>query len=138
MRRLAVGAVSVLLAGCAPTGPVVAPDLSGPMLVVDLMNASADEAVLGWEFEAEGTSGGGESLVAACRRESMPLSSISGDYQIIVDGKTVFEDAVPPRASSETFLVVGVHIGPDGEVEVAAPGVALRAPEVSAALPGCG
>jgi hypothetical protein len=138
MRRLAVAAVSLLLAGCAPTGPVVAPDLSGPMLVVDVTNASADEPVLGWEFEAEGTSGGGESLVAPCRRDAIALSSIIGDYQISVDGETVFEGSVPQRASSETFLVVGLRIGPDGEVEVTAPGLALQPPRASTALPGCG
>ncbi len=138
MRRLAVAVGSVLLAGCAPTVPAVAPDLPAPMLVVDVTNASVDEVVLGFEFEAQGTSGGGESLLAPCRRDAMPLASISGDYSISVDGETVFEGAVPQRASSETFLVVRLRIGPDGEVEVTAPGVALQPPRVSTALPGCG
>jgi hypothetical protein len=138
MLRPAFVGVSLLLAACAMSGPVAAPELPAPMLVVDVTNASADEAVLGWEFDGEGTSGGGESLVAPCRRDAMPLSSISGDYSITVDGESVFEGAVPQRAGSETFLVVGLRIGPDGEVEVTAPGVALQPPRVSTALPGCG
>jgi hypothetical protein len=137
MHRLVVGAGAlILLAGCAPVGPPVQ-GVEGPTLVVDVTNTSAEEAVLGWEFESEGMGGGGETLIASCRRVMMPLSPIAGEYQMSVDGKVVFEDVVPQRASSETFLVVPVRIGPDGDVEVMAPGVALRAPEVSAAVP-CG
>jgi hypothetical protein len=137
MRRLASLASCVLLGACAIGGPPVR-ELPPPELVIDVANATAEEVSIGWEFESEGMSGSGETLAAPCRRQSMPVSSIGGDYRISVDGTPVFEGAVPERAGSGTFLVVRVIIGPEGEAEVDAPGVAPDPPrDVSMALPGC-
>lgn len=137
MRRLTFAVAGcVLLASCVGGGaPLV--EVEAPELVLDVTNATADEAVVGWTFDSEGHSGNGESLVSSCRRETLPVSSISGDYAISVDGKSVFEGAVPPRASADSFFVVRVTIGPDGDVEVDPPRVAQDAPDVTAAIP-CG
>lgn len=140
MRRLAVAAGSALLVACVGGPPVV--EQQAPELVLDVTNVRDEDVVVGWDFGStdaqRGMSGTGETFAPACRRETLPVSTISGDYAITVDGKTVFEGTVPQRAGSETFLVIGLRIGPGGEVEVTAPGVALQAPKVSTALPGCG
>jgi hypothetical protein len=140
MRRLAFAAAALLLTGCAPVGPtVVTEPVEAPDLVLDVTNATPQEVVIGWEFEADGHSGSGEALIAACRRESMVPSVINGGYTISVNGETVAEGTVPERAGAETFLVVRVRIGPDGDVDVDPPGVALQPPPaVGANLPGCG
>jgi hypothetical protein len=130
----------LVLAGCAPVGPTVVGDaVDAPELVLDVTNATTEEVVVGWEFAAEGHSGNGEALVAACRRESMAPSVVSGVYTISVDGEPIMEDRVPERASAETFLVVRIRIAADGEVQVDPPGVAVQPPpDVSGKMPGCG
>ena len=139
MRRPAFAIVGLVLTGCAPVGPTVVGDaVDAPQLVLDVTNATTEEVVVGWTFAAEGHSGNGEALVAACRRESLAPSVVSGDYAISVDGETITEDAVPERASNETFLVVRIRIAADGEVEADPPGVAVQPPpEVGQNLPGC-
>lgn len=107
------------------------------MLVVDVANASAAEATLDYEFESEGTSGAGEGLLAACRRETLQLSSIGGSYRMRVDGATVSEGVVPASAGGGEFLVIRLLIGPDGEAEAAAPVVLAAPPNASTAIPGC-
>jgi hypothetical protein len=135
MRRLTVAASSLVLAGCIAGQPVQ--PQQGPMLVIDVMNASAAEATLEHEFESEGMSGAGESLLPACRRETLQLAPISGSYRMRVERTTVAEGVVPASAGSEQFLVVRLLIGPDGEVEAAAPVVLAEPPNASAAIPGC-
>ena len=119
MRRLAVAASAMLLVGCVSGQTVQPPE--GPMLVVDVTNASAAEATLDYEFESEGTSGAGEARLPACRRESLPLSSIRGSYQMRVEGATIADGVVPAAAGRQEFLVIRLLIGPDGGLEAAAP-----------------
>ena len=135
MRRIAALS-SVVLAGCAGQTFVAPADDTGPMLVIDVANESASDMSVGNEYEFEGVSGAGEGLVPACRRETLPLASIQGDYRILVDGKVVHE-GVAPAGRPDTFFVVRVHIDPDGQVEVMVPGVMLREPIASADIPGC-
>jgi hypothetical protein len=137
MRRLAVAALPVVLVACVVDGQRM-PEPGGPTLVMDITNASADEVAVGYEFDAPNMSGTGETLAMPCRREAMPIGTISGTYRIKVAGDTVLEQSVPPAAGPDAFLVVRIGIDPDGEVEVAAPVVVLEPPNASAALPGCG
>jgi hypothetical protein len=138
MRRSAVAALPLMLAACVLGGRVEAPELSGPTLVLDVTNGSDSDLAVGYEFESPGTSGTGETLATACRREAIPLSSVIGTYHVTVDGKTVSEDGVPLHADAGSFLVIRVRIGPDGEVEVAPPIILAAQPNLSVAIPGCG
>jgi hypothetical protein len=138
MRRSAVAALPLMLAACVLGGRVEAPELSGPTLVLDVTNGSDSDLAVGYEFESPGTSGTGETLATACRREATPLSSVIGTYHVTVDGKTVSEDRVPLHADAGSFLVIRVRIGPDGEVEVAPPIILAAQPNLSVAIPGCG
>ncbi len=138
MRRSAVAALPLMLAACALGGRVEAPELSGPTLVVEVTNGSGGDVAIGYEFESAGTAGTGEALAEACRREAVPLSSVVGTYQVTVDGKTVWEDAVPLHADAESFLVIRVRIGPDGDAEVTPPVILAAQPNLSVAIPGCG
>ena len=138
MRRIVVAALPTLLAACALGGRVEAPELFGPTLVLEVTNASDGDVAVGYEFESPGTGGTGETLAAACRREAVPLSSVVGTYHVTVDGKTVWEDAVPLHADAGSFLVIRVRIGPDGEAEVAPPVILAAQPNLSVAIPGCG
>jgi hypothetical protein len=139
MRRSAIAALPVMLTACALGGRVEAPpQLFGPTLVLDVTNGSDGDVAVGYEFESPGTGGTGEALAEACRREAVPLSSIVGTYHVTVDGKTVWEDAVPLHADAGSFLVIRVRIGPDGEAEVAPPVILAAQPNLSVAIPGCG
>ena len=138
MRRAVVAALPVVLAACAFGGRVEAPAPAGPTLVLDITNRSADDVAVGFEFESPGTGGTGEVLATACRRDATPLSTIVGTYHVTVDGKTVWEDAVPPGAGPDRFLVIGVRIGSDGEVEVAPPVILAAQPNRGIAIPDCG
>ena len=138
MRRAVVAALPVLLAACVFGGRVEAPAPAGPTLVLDVTNRTADDVAVGYEFEAPGTGGTGEALATACRRDATPLSTVVGSYHVTVDGKTVWEDAVPPGAGPDRFLVIGVRIGSDGEVEVAPPVILAAQPNRGIAIPDCG
>lgn len=138
MRRSAVAALPLMLAACVLGTRVEAPELSGPTLVLEVANSSDGDVAVGYEFESPGTSGTGETLAAACRREAVPLSSVIGTYDVTVEGKKVWEDAVPLHADAGSFLVIRVRIGPDGEVEVAPPVILAAQPNLSVAIPGCG
>ena len=137
MRRLAVGASSLLLTACIP-GQVQPAERPGPTLVVEMTNATDRDVVVGHEYESPGQSGSGESFASACRRETLLLSEIRGDYQVTVDGEPAFEGSVPDGADSETYVLIRVTIGPDAEVGAAEPIVVTEVPDVSADVPGCG
>lgn len=137
MRRAVAVAVAVTLLLCACV-PAPAPNGAplGPELIIDVRNASGRQLGVGYEFAAGAVSGTGEQLVGACQREPVHGGQIGGDYVILVDGKSVFEDTVP-AAPEGAFLVVNVSIGPDGEVQVS-PGGFVRVPPVdTVAIPGC-
>jgi hypothetical protein len=103
---------------------------------VELSNGSVDQVAIGYEFTAGGTSGVGEMLVPSCRRETL-ASTVSGDYKVTVEGKSVVEGSVPGGLEDDQFFVIRLRIGPDGEVEAAPPLVMATQPNVSAAIPGC-
>ena len=136
MRRLTVAASSLIVAGCV-TGQTIQPP-QGPTLVIDVTNASDREVVVASEFDSPGSSGNGESLAAACRREATPVFPVTGDYRVSVDGEAVVDGVVQAADGTGRFLVIRVFIGPDGVVEAAAPVILALAPDVSAAIPGCG
>jgi hypothetical protein len=135
MRRLTVAASSLILAGCV-TGQTTQPQ--GPTLVIDVTNASDREVVVASEFDSPGSSGNGESLAAACRREATPVFPVTGDYRVSVDGEAVADGVVQASDGTGRFLVIRVFVGPDGDVEAAAPVILASAPDVSSAIPGCG
>ena len=75
-------------------------------------------------------------LAPACRIETM-ASTASGEYQVLVAGKSVAEGAVPGGIGDDRSVVIRLRIDPDGEVEAAPPLVMATQPNVSAAIPGC-
>jgi hypothetical protein len=136
MRRLTVAASSLILAGCVTAQTTQPPQ--GPTLVIDVTNASDREVVVATEFDSPGSSGNGESLAAACRREATPVFPVTGDYRVSVDGEAVADGVVQASDGTGRFLVIRVFVGPDGDVEAAAPVILASAPDVSSAIPGCG
>ena len=136
MRLLAIGLMSALLAGCMSgrSGPAPAP---GPMLVLEVTNQSSGQPVVSYEFTDVEMSGSGETSVVPCRREAVPISTISGDYRVLVDGEEVAEGRVPAGAGPEDVFVIRIRIAPGGEVEAAPPVVLSQPPIDSAAIP-CG
>lgn len=137
MRRLSALALVLLLPACR-VGP--APDVGplGPALVLDVRNASDRELIIGYDFEAGASSGGGEGLVGPCERQAIMFGEIGGSYTVTVDGSSVVESTVPAGAPVDATMVVTVLVGPDGEVEVPPPAF-VRAPNLDpATIPGCG
>ena len=125
-----------VLAGCFGGDFAAAPDLTGPTFVVEVSNNSANEVSVGYEVMAAGTSTGAEMLAPACRIETM-ASTASGEYQVLVEGKSAAEGIVPDVIGEDRSLVIRLRIDPDGEVEAAPPLVMATQPNVSAAIPGC-
>jgi hypothetical protein len=142
MRRLVIAASSLLAVGCVPVGNPVAPpepgEPAGPTLVFDVTNESDAELVLGFEFEADLWSGGGEALVSACRRETFPQSSIGGAYRVTVDGAQVAEGTVPAGAVDDAWFLFRVRIDPNGDAEAAPPVLVMEPPTASVAIADCG
>jgi hypothetical protein len=139
MRRLAIAALSLLLAACvvAPQ-PNQAP--SGPSLVIDVRNASERELDVGYEFTGGVMSGSGATLVAPCTRQPFPAGEVGGGgtYAIQVEGKTVVESTVPASTPEGASIVVSLLIGSDGVVEVLPPSL-VEVPELdTSTVPGCG
>lgn len=136
-RLAATAAVALVLAGCAP-GPNPAFEPQGPVLVVDVRNASERGVEIAYEFTGGVMSGTGASLVEPCQRSPLSAGKLSGGtYSIQVDGKTVLEATMPAGAPDAASLVVSVLIGPDGEVEVLPPSL-VETPELDVMpMPGC-
>ena len=76
--------------------------------------------------------------VPSCRQEATDVGSISGDYEVAIDGEVVHEGTVPDGMGPDRFIVVRVRIDPDGEVEALPAAVLMEGTVVSRALPGCG
>ena len=91
---------------------------------------------VGFEFTAEGIGGSGGMPVPTCRLETL-VSTVIGDYEIFVEGKSVADGTVPGGIADDQFFIIRVRIGPDGEVAAAPPLVMATQPNVSAAIPGC-
>jgi hypothetical protein len=125
-----------LLAGCVGSDLAAAPDQTGPTLVVEASNRSADEVRVGYEFTADGIGGSGGMLVPTCRLETL-ASTVIGDYEVLLEGKSIAEGTVPPGITDEQFFIIRVRIDSDGVVAAAPPLVMATQPNVSAAIPGC-
>ena len=134
MRRLGVACASLLLAGC--TGDVMQGPNPGPTLVVEVTNRSDHDVAVGYAYEAFGTSGTGEALSSACRREALRFEPISGQYEILVDGENVTDGMVATRPGG--FFIVTLTIHENGGVEVAGPAERDQAPETNVTIPSCG
>jgi hypothetical protein len=128
--------MSAILAGCVGADFAAEPDLKGPTFVVEVSNNSTNQVSVGYEVTAAGMSTGAEMLAPACRIETM-ASTASGEYQVLVAGKSVAEGAVPGGIGDDRSVVIRLRIDPDGEVEAAPPLVMATQPNVSAAIPGC-
>jgi hypothetical protein len=136
MRHAAAVAILLLLCACvAPPATNGAP--VGPSLVIDVRNSSNRQLEVGYEFEASQTSGTGAGLIEPCSRQPMQAGQIGGDYEILVDGKSVLQATVPLSAPADAFIVINVSIGPDGEVEVS-PGGFVQAPRLDTVPLPCG
>jgi hypothetical protein len=137
MRRLAVAAGSLLLAGCV-AGVQVAAEPPGPVLVLDITNASDRELAITHEFTANTFGGASGTSISACRQEAMDLGSVNGEYHVAIDGEVVHEGTVPDGVGADRFLVVRIRVDPDGEIEALPAAVLGQGGQVSRALPGCG
>ena len=140
--RLVTCLVVVLVAaGCMP---VVAPvgqagPGAGPLLVIDVANASNRDLSVGYEFQHPSLSGEGEGLAPRCGRMSIGFGEIAGTYAIRVDGETVFEGEVAPGLPSDGFFVVRLRVDADGLVTADQPGWTRIPPEtVDQRFQGCG
>jgi hypothetical protein len=125
-----------IVAGCVGGDLAAAPDQTGPTLVVEVSNFSADEIRVGYEFTADGLGGSGGMLVPACRLETQ-VSMVIGEYEVLVEGKSVADGTVPGGIADDKFFIIRLRIGPDGAVAAAPPLVMATQPNVSAAIPGC-
>jgi hypothetical protein len=107
----------------------------GPTLVVDVANRSDRDVAVGYEYEAFGTSGLGEALSTACRREALQFEPISGQYKIFVDGDAVTNGMVATLPGE--FLVLTLRIHENGGIEVAEPVTRAQAPETNVTIASC-
>ena len=135
MRHAAAAAI-VLLCACVPA-PATNGAPMGPRLVIDVRNSSNRQLEVGYEFEAGQTSGSGAGLIERCSRQPMQAGQIGGDYEVLLDGKSVLEATVPLSAPADAFMVINVSVGPDGEVEVS-PGGFVEAPRLDTVPIPCG
>ena len=135
MRHAAAAAI-VLLCACVPA-PATNGAPMGPSLVIDVRNSSNRQLEVGYEFEAGATAGTGAGLVEPCTRQPMQAGQIGGDYEILVDGKSVHQASVPLSAPQDAFMVINVSVGPDGEVAVS-PGGYAEAPRLDTVPIPCG
>jgi hypothetical protein len=107
--------------GCAPiVVPVAEPGQPGapigPQLVVAVENRSDRDVTVGYEFEAQNSSGGGEGIVVHCEYQQMVFGEVGGSYGVLVDGTPAFDGAVPSGMPADGFLVVRLSIDADGDV----------------------
>ena len=141
-------AVVVIVAMATACQPMVAPVQEapaepagqvGPELVIDVVNRSDRELVIGYEFETPNASGGGEGTMPPCERMEMLFGSVAGDYEILLDRERVLEGAVPDAMPDDGFLIVRLTIDADGDVDVIGPRWTRIPPELrNQALPECG
>jgi hypothetical protein len=122
-----------------PMGVTVEPGQPvGPTLIIDATNRSDAERSIGYEFEAGGTSGGGEGTLLACERSVLPFGEIASSFSVMVDGHPVMEETLPPGIPPDRFVVVRVTIAEDGTATAAEPVLAARMPPVAGApIPDC-
>ena len=148
--RLALVVLVVVLAACqtvvvteeevAPQPPQPPPPVIGPTLVLEVANRSSRVVTIGYDFESDRAAGSGEGSAGACEWSAMPYGEVGGDYRLLVDGVPVHEGNVPRGLPAGAFYVLGIRIGPDGELErVVPPRWTLVAPNPMARpLIGCG
>lgn len=106
--------------------------------MLDVTNLSDRDVTIEHAYEDGQRSGSGEATFFSCHHNAGIASEVVGDYRVVVDGEHSFEGTVPDRASGETFLVVTIRIGPEGEVEIDGPGVTLEPLNEDSLIPGCG
>jgi hypothetical protein len=127
---------------CLPTGPMQPPEARpavGPELALDVVNQSNRPAVVGYEFEEQASSGGGEGEVLPCRRDIFVFGSVGGEYEIIVNRDVVAEGRLPGAIPQEGYLVVRIVIDPDGVATAGEPRWTRMPPDQgSQPLAGCG
>lgn len=120
-----LAAVLGLAAGCMPVavgpgGPDPAgppPPQIGPTLVLQLTNRSENALAVGYAFEGNNASGGGEGSIEPCQAVAMGFGEVAGHYRVLVGGEAVGEGDVPPGFGRFVFLIVDVSIDADGTVE---------------------
>jgi hypothetical protein len=128
-----------LLAACGPGGDLEAPELSGPVLVVEVTNRSERDVLVGYAFASNILNGSGELRSPACRREALRLGMVAGQYEVRVDGKRVTGgDIGPDLPENRDFLVMRLEIHPNGGAEIFVPDLKEQAPQTSVAISRCG
>jgi hypothetical protein len=142
MWRLAsLAAVLLLASGCMTTRTEVVgeedPGPQGPTISLVVMNATAEELEVGYDYESGLGGGGGGGTVSACSSTVMTMGLIEGSYTITVEGVPEHEGTLPAGAPVDSFVVFRVAIGPDREVDVTGPGIAMREPSEPPNPPGC-
>lgn len=131
-------AAVVLLAACFPVVRQVDPTDEGLSLAFEVTNRSADEAEIGYEFQAGATGGGGNGSAGACRRSVILFGPVSGTVQILVDRAVIAESDLPAANLRVGYTVVPLEIASDGSATVGPMRVAPTVQEpAQPAIPGC-
>lgn len=145
-RALAIG-LGILLTGCfaavqrieeAPAQPV-GPPAVGPQLMLEVTNRSTDPVEVGYDFEADSSSGGGSASVSGCERLLVQFGEVGGTLRISTGGEVIDESRVQPGIPPNSYLVATIEIGADGASEITGRRIAqeVRDP-AQPAIPDCG
>ena len=89
----------------------------GPVLVLDVVNNSNEDVAVGYEFESDNTSGGGEGSVPGCEHVSAVFGAMAGTYRITIDGDVVAQGAIP-AGMLEGSVTRRIVVAPDGAAQV--------------------
>ncbi len=125
----------VITTACFPvSGPAVGPaQIRGPSVALVVTNRTNENRVIGYEFEAESTAGGGEGEVP-CGRTVILFGELVGSYVILADGQPVAEGQVPAAARAGTFLVFRIEIDEEGSASAMGPDVRAQPPDEQALI----
>lgn len=126
----------LLVAGCLPVSPPPGTSQTGPTVTFVVTNNSGSPVVVGFEFEAAGTSGAGEADVV-CGGSVIQFGEMVGTYSVSVAGDEVASGEVSRAARPGSYLVFRLIVAEDGSATALGPDVTARVPLAEAGRP-CG
>lgn len=129
----------LVAAGCSITSVTVTevPE-TGPVIVVDVTNASTDLREVRYEIaQAAGSSMGAASAIP-CARSFTALGRASDTVEIFVDAASIGSHRVTQAEDDAEWFVVTITIAPGGSARLVSMGSAEEDPRASLeAIPGC-
>jgi len=123
--------IVLVLTACMPAVAPIADGAApeGPQLAIEVVNSSDQDLGIGYEFESGQNSGAGEASVGHCEQVALGFGTISGRYSLLLDGEALTEGPVPTGAPADAWLVVRVHVDPDGEGKVIGTRIVAERPD---------